>query len=502
MMLEVVAAVEVPARYWVTDRRGVVRAALVVEGEEEAWRSLRYRSGQKDSWREVWRGRGREDDFWPIGITDDDQHLVVIAYGDHDTRGVYEFDPASGELTREIIRRPNVDLIDVVLDYGGEPIAAVYEEAGRREYVYFESFREKYLPENSLPKAKELGPGSVEVVSSSRDHRFLALRVQGARQPGVFYFYDKQEQKLTQLAEVNPRLKPADLADVEALEVAASDGTRLEAYLALPDRPDGTLPPLVVYPHGGPIGIRDFGGFDPVTQYFANGGLAVLRVNYRGSGGYGRSFEAAGQREWGRGIEDDIDGVVQRVVEGGAVDANRMCIVGGSYGGYSAVMSAIRHPERYRCAATLNGVTDLPLLIAHDSLDPRLRERMVEIVGDPESEFERMMEVSPVYHVEDLRAPVLIVNGALDLRVDPEHSYRLQAMLEAYGKPYEWLEIPQMGHCPTSEEWVKVAEALRWFVQCHLGEIQPPESKTWRGHTCRSGRRALQPKPRSAASRD
>ncbi len=481
--LEVVASQPNPVVRWVTDRKHVVRAALTVEGRWNPHWALRYRRGPDDGWQTAWEGdiEGPED-LIPVGITRDDRHLIVLAYGSHDTRGMEELDPESGELVRELYRRPDVDLSDVLFDYDGiDVIAVAYDDGGQRRYHYFDEFREKHLPDTA-----KLAPGErVAVASSSRDHRFFALSVHGDREPGEFYFLDKERNELVKLGRINDAIHPEKLVPVQCLEVVSADGTKLEAYLARPDRADGRPPPLVVIPHGGPIGVRDSGYFDPLTQYLATAGLAVLRVNYRGSAGFGRSFLEAGAKEWGRGIEDDIDAAVDAVIERGWVDPARMCIAGGSYGGYSAVMSTIRRPDRYRCAVTINGVSDLPLMIWNDSAAPWAARWLVEHVGDPKEEFDRLIEVSPAYHVDQLKAPIFIIHGSEDQRVDPEQSYRLRAMMEAQGKPYEWLEIPHMEHSPSTVQWRMIGYALKWFVQCHLGEIDPPESRKWHGRSCK-----------------
>lgn len=228
--------------------------------------------------------------------------------------------------------------------------------------------------------------------------------------------------------------------------------------------------PLVVMPHGGPHSVRDDHAYDPFAQYLASWGYAVLQVNYRGSSGYGLEFAQLGRREWARGIEDDIDAAVERARQHPAIDAGRLCIVGGSYGGFSALASVVRHRDRYRCAVSINGASDVPFI--GESSDFADSERSMQswqrMVGDVENERETLLEISPAYHVDRIEAPVLVVYGTRDRRVDPDHSHRVLAMLELYGKPHEVLEIEGAEHGFHRHEWIIVARTVRRFLSEHL----------------------------------
>lgn len=161
--------------------------------------------------------------------------------------------------------------------------------------------------------------------------------------------------------------------------------------------------------------------FDPLVQYLAAGGLAVLQVNYRGSAGRGRTFLDAGKRAWGKGIEEDLEAAIEEVSRRGWVDGGRICVAGGSYGGYSALMSVIRHPGRYRCAASINGPTDLPFLyhssrFLHGTDEGRTYFR--DFVGDPEEGYDELLTISPAYRAAEIQVPVLLVHATDDERVE------------------------------------------------------------------------------------
>jgi dipeptidyl aminopeptidase/acylaminoacyl peptidase len=207
-------------------------------------------------------------------------------------------------------------------------------------------------------------------------------------------------------------------------------------------------------PHGGPIGMADVRGYSSDVQYLARSGFAVLQVNYRGSGGYGRRFQEAGHRQWGRGIEDDIETAVDHVLASGRVDGGRMCVVGASYGGYSALMMVIREPKRYRCAASLSGVTDIALLFNVDSVTGGeiLTSQMEKIVGDPDRDYEEMRRYSPVYRADEIEVPIHLAHGEWDRTVDLDHLIRMKLALDLAKTPAQATIYAKMGHGFASRE--------------------------------------------------
>jgi dipeptidyl aminopeptidase/acylaminoacyl peptidase len=280
-----------------------------------------------------------------------------------------------------------------------------------------------------------------------RNEEIFVLAAVAGSDPGSYYVYDWPARRALEVGAIAPWLRDVKLADVIAFAVNVQNGSQVEAFLTRPDGVEGP-PPLLVMPHGGPIGVRDDRDFDPVAQFLAYHGWAVLKVNYRGSSGYGRSFEGAGFGQWGSGIEDDIDAAITHVLERDWADASRIALFGASYGGYSALMSAIRHPGRFRCVATWMGVSDLPLLFASDAVRafPMLRRFFERAVGDPENQLDDLIRRSPVYRAAEIDIPVLIVHGDRDTTVDIEHAHRLKLMLEKYGNTPEFVVMPGYGH--------------------------------------------------------
>jgi len=463
---ETLATIDGSADVWIVDREGIPRAVL---REKDERYTILVRSKEEQVFRAIYSFDGKDEfaSVGPLSLSEDGDHLIVVAYNGHDTMGLFELDMRDGSFGEPIFIREDVDVEDVLVDpKNGELIAAVYEVGGERRYHYFESYADRHLATIRAAFPEE----GVAVVNSSGDRKVFVLWVSSPTDPGTYYFHDVTTGELNPIGVVAQGLDRSQLVDVETVEVASEDGTRVEAFLTLPsERAEGGAP-LIVMPHGGPIGVRDNKDYNPIVQYFASWGFAVLQVNYRGSSGYGRRFEEAGKKQWAQGIEDDSDAAVEYAIARPEVDGDRICIVGGSYGGFSALASVIRHESRYRCAASLNGVTDVPFSFEGDECADAegCLEEFAKIVGDPETERDKLVEISPAYHADQIHAPVFVIYGTEDHRVDPDHSHRLLLMLELFGKEHESLEVKGGAHSPTKREWELISVALRRFLTGYL----------------------------------
>ena len=460
------ATIDGSAQDWIVDRRGIPRAAL---RDDEDRYTILVRGRDDQDFREVYSFdlKNEADGIYPLSLSANGEDLIVAAYNGRDTMGLFEFDMNEGSFGETIFIRDDVDVTDVVFDYkNGELIAAEYEVGGERRYHYFKSYADQHLATIRAAFPEE----GVAVTSSSADRNVFVLWVSSPTNPGTYYFHDVNTGEMNPIGDVAQGLDRSKLVDVETIEVESTDGTRVEAFLALPNDFGESGAPLIVMPHGGPIGVRDNKDYNPIVQYFASWGFAFLQVNYRGSSGYGRRFEEAGKKQWAQGIEDDIDAAVEYAIARPGIDGTRICIVGGSYGGFSALASIIRHKSRYRCAASLNGVTDVPFSFAGDDCADAegCLEAFADIVGDPETERDQLMEISPAYHVDEIHTPIFVIYGTEDRRVDPDHSHRLLLMLETFGKEHESLEVKGAAHSPTKREWELVSIALRRFLTRYL----------------------------------
>ena len=285
----------------------------------------------------------------------------------------------------------------------------------------------------------------VAIASMSRDGNTLLIAAESDRSPGVYALLDRTSMHLRPLYQTAPWIKPEQMAATTPIRYRNRSGTEIAGYLTLPAGRAPKNLPLVMLPHGGPIGPADAWFYDPDVQFLANRGYAVLKINYRGSGGRGDTFLKSGHRQWGSGMIDDmIDGVRWAIAQG-QVDPARICVYGGSYGGYASLMLPIRAPDLFKCAIDYVGVTDLT--IQFDRSDTRRssygRTYFKQAMA---ATREEARAISPLYLLEQLKVPVLIASGGADKRVPIQNADALRDALDKAHKPYEWLMFPKEGH--------------------------------------------------------
>jgi dipeptidyl aminopeptidase/acylaminoacyl peptidase len=280
-------------------------------------------------------------------------------------------------------------------------------------------------------------PGQmVDFSSYTQDGKKIVVSVYSDSNPGELYLYDRDTGKARFLMGRYPKLDKARMATVKAFSFSARDGKLIHGYLTLPHGSNGKNLPLIVNPHGGPIGPRDNWGFNPEAQLFANRGYAVLQVNYRGSSGYGRGFQDAGHMQWAQGIQNDIIDAAQWTIQNGYVDRNRVCIYGGSFGGYSSMMAPIRAPGFFKCAFGYVGVYDVDMMFKKGDIPQResgLRYLRRTHGTDPAT----WAQNSPASRAAEIKIPVYLAAGARDMRAPPEQTEAMAKALVAAGNPPE-----------------------------------------------------------------
>jgi dipeptidyl aminopeptidase/acylaminoacyl peptidase len=269
-----------------------------------------------------------------------------------------------------------------------------------------------------------------------------------------------------------------EMAEMKPIQFKARDGLTINGYLTLPKGGSGKNLPLIVNPHGGPQ-ARDVWGFDPEVQFLANRGYAVLRVNFRGSTGYGRTFLRAGNREWGLKQQDDITDAVKWAIERGIADPTRICIYGASYGGFAALRGLETTPELYRCGISYAGVIDIETTLEHH-LDwvmrnpvPRLQIQeagIMDMLGGRKEQKEHWKDISPISHVDQIQVPAFLAYSEYDSRVPIAPARTLAKELKKRGKLYDFMVKDNEDHGFHQEEnkivlWKKVDEFLKATMQ-------------------------------------
>jgi len=327
------------------------------------------------------------------------------------------------------------------------------------------------LPAAKLHRALSLKfPGSyVHFVDFSEDGGKLLFSVDSDRDPGTYYLIDTHTYKVIKLFSTAPWIDPAKMAERRPLHFKASDGMELEAILTIPNGASQTNLPMILLPHGGPIGVQDNWSYDNDAQFLASRGYLVLQVNYRGSSGRGEDFKEAGYLKWGTRIQQDlIDGVKWAITEKYA-DPQRVCVYGGSFGGYSAMMTTIRAPGMFKCAIGYAGVYDLAMMYKKGDVQENKsgRSYLNTVIGKDDAD---LAANSPDKLADKIDVPVLLIHGEDDKRAPFAQAKAMRAALDAAHKPYEWLSKPGEGHgFYTEANNIEFYNRLQTFIAKHIG---------------------------------
>jgi dipeptidyl aminopeptidase/acylaminoacyl peptidase len=448
---------------WVADRDLVVRGAVATTPDGGS--ILRVREGADAPWRDVisWDSSDALTSG-PVGFTGDGRALYLL-----DSRGVnatrlLRLDLVTGA-ERVVAEDPRYDVGGVVSHPETREAQLIAFTRARQEWVVLDD-----ALAGDVAALRGLNPGDFDIVDRTHaDDRWIVAFTQDAG--GVSYWtYDRGTRTGSFLFHTRPDLARYVLAEMRPITLTARDGLPLEGYLTLPPLPSRPSLPMVLNVHGGPW-HRDVWGYDPEAQWFANRGYACLQVNFRGSTGYGKDFVNAANREWGGRMHDDLVDAVRWAVARGYADPARVAIYGGSYGGYAALVGATFTPDLFRCAVDIVGPSNLITFI--ETIPPywsTFLAMLKERVGDPETEADFLRSRSPLTHVDRIRIPLLIAQGANDPRVKQSESEQIVAALAAKGIAHEYLLFPDEGHgFAKPENRLSFYASAERFLATHLG---------------------------------
>lgn len=426
---------------WITDHKGEIRAAIATDGVNN---SILYRTTSKDAFKTVLTTNFKES-VAPLYFDFDNKSTVfALSNLNRDKSAIVKLDLATGKETEVIFEHPEVDASYMSYSRVRKVPTTISFVTWKKEF----KFVDKQVEQLYQRLSRDLGKYEIVISSTNKAENKFIVRTYSDRSLGSFYMYDQTTDKLEKLSEVSPWLKEEELCEMKPIEYKSRDGMTIKGYLTLPKGVEAKNLPVVVNPHGGPW-ARDVWTFNPEVQFLANRGYAVLQMNFRGSTGYGRKFWQSSFQQWGLTMQDDISDGVEWLIQQGIADKKRVAIYGGSYGGYATLAGVTFSPDLYACAVDYVGVSNLFTFLESipDYWKP-YQEMLHEMVGNPANpqDSARMRATSPVFHVDKIKAPLFIAQGANDPRVKQAESDQIVAALRQRNVQVEYLLKTNEGH--------------------------------------------------------
>jgi dipeptidyl aminopeptidase/acylaminoacyl peptidase len=432
--------------------------------------TLHTRRNEDSDWEQLAAMDGLSSDVIPLSIVEG-KYLYLMDSIESDTATASVIDLDSGEST-QLYNNKQHDPTAFLISPVSRKLVGLEYQSGIAEYVYLDQGGDYAGAYISITKA--LPGNSIRVTSATKDGTMLTVLVRSDTNPGEFYVFNRKNNTFSYLASAKRGIDLKTLAKTEPVSFTSSDDIEVFGYVTQP--PEGKKTKgLVVIPHGGPIGVRDYWGFNYENQILAANGFAVLQVNYRGSSGYGSSFQEKGLRKWGSDIQRDIIEATRWAIGEKGFDPKRVCIYGASFGGYSALQAPLVAPGLYSCAIGFVGVYDLPLLYEEGDIPGRRSglNYLKRAIGENKSE---LYDFSPVFHAAKLKdTPVFLIHGEEDPRAPIEHAYRMEKALKDVNHPVlETLYFEKEGHgLYDAGARARMYDAVLGFLDQHI------ESTNW-----------------------
>jgi len=449
---------------WITDSKGELRLATSSDGVNE---TLLYRDNEKQDFRPVITNNFKTT-FRPIAIADDRPNIVyAISNVNRDKNALVEIDCVTGKEKKVLFSNDSLNVVDAQYSRSKKMMAFVICETWKKEKYYLDP-----LVKQLYMKLDKLLPGTEsKIINRDKAENIFVVRTFTDKNPGSYYLYFADKGTVRKLSDFNPHVKESEMSEMKPVTFTASDGLRIQGYLTLPlNKPAENLP-VVVLPHNGPGG-RNSWGYNAEVQFLANRGYAVFQINYRGSSGYGKSFMAAGFKQWGGKIEDDISDGVKWLIASKVANPKKVAIYGTGFGGYIALNSLYSSPGTYACGGSNSGVINLFSYLK--SIPPFLKTNLqmyYEIIGNPVTEVDYMRQASPVFHADKIRVPVFIAQSPGDPRGNSAEAIQYVKELKKNNVNVTYLEKEYADFSSQGEEVrKKLYTSLEQFLSANLAK--------------------------------
>ncbi|NJO89665.1 MAG: S9 family peptidase [Chloroflexia bacterium] len=454
---------------WIFDHDGKLRAASVVNGVNT---SLLYRETEEAAWDTVLTTTFKETMAVSF-FTFDNKNVIAVSNLGRDKAAVVEFDIANGKEIKVLYENLDYDVDGVTFSRKRKVLTTATFTSWKNERHYFDDEAKKTFERIE----KELGDYELGISAINKEETVFVIRTYSDRSLGAYYIYDSASDKLEKISDVSPWIDENNMATVHPVKYNSRDGITINGYLTLPKgytMETAKNLPVVINPHGGPW-ARDDWGFNPEIQFLANRGYAVFQMNFRGSTGYGKEFWMKSFKQWGKTMQDDISDGVEWLISQGIANKEKIAIYGGSYGGYATLAGVTFTPDLYACGVDYVGVSSIfSWMNAIPAYWEPYRKMLYEMVGDPVADSLLLAEASPLFHVDKIKVPMLVAQGANDPRVPKPESDQIVEALKAKGIEVEYIVKDNEGHGFRNEEnRFDFYRAMEKFLEKHIGEPMP-----------------------------
>ena len=450
---------------WLFDHAGKLRIAVAVTDGINT--SLLYRETESDEWSTILTTNFKES-FSPQFFTFDNKNLIGSSNIGRDKSAIVEFDLNEAKEIKILYENSEYDVDNVNYSEKRKVITSASYTSWKRERHFFDD--ESKTKFEFLKK--ELDGYEIAIAGSNKEEDIFIVRTYSDKSLGAYYVYNVKANSVEKITDVSPWLDENNMANQLPIEYKSRDGLTINGYLTLPKgytQENAKNLPVVIHPHGGPW-YRDSWGFNPELQFLANRGFAVLQMNFRGSTGYGRKFWEASFKKWGLEMQDDITDGTKWLIEKGIADPDKIAIYGGSYGGYATLMGLVKEPDLYAAGVDYVGVSNMfTFMKSTPAYWKPMMEMLYEMWGHPVKDSIMLREVSPVFHVDKIKAPLFIAQGANDPRVNKDESDQMVEAMKERGIEVEYMVKDDEGHGFRNEEnRFDFYRAMESFLTKHL----------------------------------
>ncbi len=454
---------------WVTNEKDevVFGYGTMKNREERDIRTIWHREGANAEWKLLHKRKAFVGEtFDPILVFGNE--LYVISDRETGRKALWKYNIEKGQYTELLYGHDKYDVDDVIYNKSKSEVVGVqyYEHFLKDHYFEKEDSSIYALVKKSFKHYQ------TSIYSRSKDKSKMLILASKDNSPGKFFWFDINAKKAGLWFSQYPYLEGKALPNVLPISFKANDGKKLSGYVTLPQTKGNKKPPLIVWPHGGPIGVRDYQYFDPFVQFFASQGYAVLQVNYRGSGGFGTKFETSGHHEWGKRMQQDVYDGIDWLKDQDLADSDNVCFAGWSYGGYAALTAAFQRPNQFKCIVSIAGISDLYEMADRNyNWGGGMRAHIVNTIGDPtKSEIaDELKKLSVINNLDKIKAPILLLHGRYDTRVRVNQSADFYSAAQDENLAVEYVEF-KFGthHLDQIDNRLEALDKIGTFLKAYL----------------------------------